>query len=62
MFRTFINIFKIPDLRGKILFTLGLLAIYRIGFYVPLPGVDQGAMSRAASGALGGGRKVPWAT
>ncbi len=54
MFRTFINVFKIPDLRSKIFFTLGLLAIYRIGFYVAIPGVNQEAMSRSASGALGG--------
>ena len=54
MFRTFINVFKIPDLRNKILFTLGLLAIYRIGFYVAIPGVDQDAMSRRGTGALGG--------
>ncbi len=54
MFRTFINIFKIPDLRNKILFTLGLLAIYRIGFYIAIPGVDQEAMSQRGGGALGG--------
>ena len=36
-----ITIFKIPELRRKILFTALLLAIYRIGFYVPLPIVDQ---------------------
>ncbi len=36
-----ITIFKIPDLRRKILFTAALLAIYRIGFYVPLPIVNQ---------------------
>lgn len=41
MFQTLINIFKVPELRNKILFTLFLLAIYRIGFSVPLPGVDQ---------------------
>ncbi len=52
MFRTFLNIFKIPELRNKVLFTLGLLAIYRIGFYVPVPGVDQAAMS---AGMRGGG-------
>ena len=48
MFSTFLNIFKIPELRNKILFTLGMLAIYRIGFYVPVPGVDQKAMSAMA--------------
>jgi len=41
MFSTFINIWRVSELRNKILFTLGLLAIYRIGFYVPLPGVNQ---------------------
>ena len=51
MFRTFINIFKIPELRNKVLFTLGLLAIYRIGFYVPVPGVNQEKMT-APAGSL----------
>ncbi|QEH32198.1 Protein translocase subunit SecY [Aquisphaera giovannonii] len=36
-----ITIFKVPELRRKILFTALLLAIYRIGFYVPLPIVNQ---------------------
>ena len=36
-----LTIFKIPELRRKILFTAILLAIYRIGFYVPLPIVNQ---------------------
>lgn len=51
MFRTFLNIFKIPELRNKVLFTVGLLVIYRIGFYVALPGVHQEKMAR--SGGLG---------
>ena len=41
MFKTLANVFKVPELRNKILFTLFLLAIYRIGFSVTLPGVDQ---------------------
>ncbi len=41
MFKTFINIFKVPELRNKVLFTLLMLGIYRIGFWVPLLGVDQ---------------------
>jgi preprotein translocase subunit SecY len=41
MIQAFINIFRVKDLRNKIMFTLGMLAVYRIGFYVPLPGVDQ---------------------
>src|SRR6266699_3162999 len=41
MFKTLLNVFRIPELRNKVLFTLFMLAIYRIGFHVPLPGVDQ---------------------
>jgi preprotein translocase subunit SecY len=41
MLQAFLNIFKIPDLRKKLLFTVGMLVIYRIGFWIPLPGVDQ---------------------
>ena len=39
-----LTIFKVPELRRKILFTAILLAIYRIGFYVPLPIVNQGQL------------------
>jgi len=48
MFKTFINIFKVPELRNKVLFTLFLLAIYRIGYHVPLMGVDQTELARMA--------------
>jgi preprotein translocase subunit SecY len=41
MFSSIFNVFKVAELRNKILFTLFMLAIYRIGFSVPLPGVDQ---------------------
>jgi len=41
MLGTVINIFRIPDLRNKVLFTLTLLIIYRIGFHIPVPGFDQ---------------------
>jgi len=41
MFRALINTFKIPELRNKILFTALMLCIYRIGFSIPLAGVDQ---------------------
>jgi preprotein translocase subunit SecY len=34
------NLFKIPEIRNKILITLGLLLVYRIGFFIPLPGVN----------------------
>ncbi len=44
MIQALINVFKIPELRNKVLFTLGLLVVYRIGFWIPLPGVDQEQM------------------
>ncbi|MHC4157891.1 MAG: preprotein translocase subunit SecY [Planctomycetota bacterium] len=43
------NIFKIPDLRNKILFTIVLLIIYRIGFHIPLPGIDQSKIEAAVA-------------
>jgi len=47
MLGTLINIFRIQDLRNKILFTLALLIIYRIGFHIPVPGFDQKAIANA---------------
>jgi preprotein translocase subunit SecY len=41
MFKTLINIFRVPELRNKVLFTLMMLAIFRIGHSVPIPGIDQ---------------------
>ena len=41
MFDKFANIFRIPDLRKRILFTLGLLAVYRIGGHIPIPGINS---------------------
>jgi len=40
VFEAIRNIFKIPDLKRKILITLGLIAVYRIGAFVPTPGID----------------------
>ncbi|MFW5682402.1 MAG: preprotein translocase subunit SecY, partial [Phycisphaeraceae bacterium] len=53
MLKAFLNIWKIPDLRNKVIFTLAMLAIYRIGFFVPLPGVDQGRLAEFAENASG---------
>ncbi|MBA3372391.1 MAG: preprotein translocase subunit SecY [Actinomycetota bacterium] len=44
MLRAFANAFKIPDLRGKILFTLAIIAVYRLGSFIPIPGVDYGVL------------------
>jgi preprotein translocase subunit SecY len=50
LFRTLANIFKIPELRTKLLFTVAMLCVYRIGFYVPLPGVDTHMVSQFVNG------------
>ena len=34
------NMFRIPDLRKRLLFTLGLLAVYRLGAFIPTPGIN----------------------
>ena len=41
----FQNIFKIPELKKRILFTLALLIVYRIGVHVPVPGIDSMALA-----------------
>src|SRR5262245_48815628 len=52
-----LTIFKIPELRKKIFITLIFLAVYRIGYYIPLPMIDQvrlaEKMQQAQQGALG---------
>ncbi|MFH1006783.1 MAG: preprotein translocase subunit SecY [Candidatus Latescibacterota bacterium] len=44
MLKSFQSIVKIPELRRKLLFTLGILAVYRIGGHVPTPGIDSQAL------------------
>ena len=55
MLSAFVNAFKIPDLRKKILFTLAIIAIYRFGAHVPVPLVDVGAAQRAVDASGGQG-------
>jgi preprotein translocase subunit SecY len=45
--RAFVNAFKVPDLRKKILFTLFIIAIYRFGSHVPVPIVDIDRLTQA---------------
>ncbi|MBO7265444.1 MAG: preprotein translocase subunit SecY [Alistipes sp.] len=45
LIETLKNIYKIEELRSRILFTLGLLVIYRLGSFVTLPGIDHAALS-----------------
>ena len=47
MFKTFINAFKIKDIRKKILMTLLLIVIYRLGCFIPIPGVNVALLSEA---------------
>lgn len=61
MLEAFVNTFKIPDLRKKILLTLALIAVYRVGTYIPTPGVDGAKLAvffnnlaRTQGGALFG--------
>jgi preprotein translocase subunit SecY len=44
MIKTFQNALKIPELRRRLLFTIGILLVYRIGGHVPTPGTDAGAL------------------
>jgi len=39
-FEAVANVFRVPDLRKRLMFTLGLLAIYRLGGHIPVPGID----------------------
>jgi preprotein translocase subunit SecY len=50
-----VNIFRIPELRKRIIFTLSLLAVYRIGIFVSTPGVDRSIMQDYLKTSTGGG-------
>ncbi|MDP1853124.1 MAG: preprotein translocase subunit SecY [Candidatus Omnitrophota bacterium] len=61
MLKALANSFKIPDLKRKIIVTLGLLVVYRLGCFIPTPGIDSHALaeffnriSRTQGGALFG--------
>src|SRR5690349_14001545 len=44
-FEAVANVFRIPDLRRRILFTLGMLAVYRLGGHIPTPGIDANRLA-----------------
>ena len=61
MFTTFINAFKIKDLRKKILYTLLLIVVYRLGCAIPIPGIDTAAWAKQIEGlAPGRSRSRVW--
>lgn len=57
LFQTIRNIFKIEDLRARIIYTLGIILLYRFGKFVTLPGIDPsqlgGLQDQTASGIMG---------
>ena len=56
----FKNIWSIPELRGRVMFTLAMLAVYRVGSHIPTPGIDcpgVDAVVRAAAGLDSGIRR-----
>ena len=46
MIASFANCFKIPELRKKILFTLGIIVVYRIGCFIPIPGINGSILAQ----------------
>jgi preprotein translocase subunit SecY len=47
------NIFKVPELRKRIMFTLGLLAVYRLGAHVQAPGINTAQLERVWADVAG---------
>src|SRR5260370_21821042 len=45
-FEAFANMFRVPDLRRRILFTLGILAVYRLGAFLPTPGINTDVLTQ----------------
>ena len=54
MFKTIKNAFSTPEVRKKILYTLLLIVIFRLGCYITVPGVDSIALNKALSGGSNG--------
>lgn len=50
----FLNLFRVPEIRKKILITLGLLMAYRIGFHIPIPGVNYEVLMQYQNESGGG--------
>src|SRR5438270_7751043 len=46
MFEKLANIFRVPDLRTRVLFTLAMLAVYRLGGHIPTPGINADLLSQ----------------
>ena len=55
MFERIRQVFAVEELRKRILYTLGMLLVFRIGSYIPVPGVDTSKLAEVLSGAFGAG-------
>lgn len=55
MFEGILEAFTIPEVRKRLFFTLGAFAIFRLGSWIPVPGVDPQGVSQFFQGVLGGG-------
>lgn len=58
MLSKIVTVFRIPELRQKILLTFALLAVYRLGFYIPLPFIDQEMLKQSLDRMSDGGGGV----
>lgn len=50
---SFGNLFRVPELKKKIFFTLGMLVVYRIGAHIPTPGINSVALAEMFARAQG---------
>src|SRR5215213_9040215 len=55
MLRTILNAFSVAEIRKKLAFTAAILALYRLGSYIPAPGVNSDAVKEASANFGGGG-------
>ncbi len=55
MLKTFVNSFRVPEIRKKLMFTAAMLAIYRFGAHVPAPGIDPNALDSLTKNFESGG-------
>ena len=53
MISSFTNIFRVPDIRKRLFVTVGFLLLYRVGWNIPLPGIDLGILAKAGEQAGG---------
>jgi len=54
VFSAFTNIFRVPELKSRVLFVLGILLVYRIGAHIPVPGINLAAMDAYFKGQNSG--------